>query len=129
LASLRGSTHALAEIQSGVEKISYQALGQWRHTPGDRRRVQDHEVDVRIGGYIPPAVSTMGHESHFTCQGVGVAQVGQSSLAKIADHQVEQFGPSPANLDAWRTLLVPAFELLAPLDQPFLGRQNVRSQS
>ena len=61
-AGLPHRADAMPEDQAHVEHVADQPLGQGEQAGGGRRPVQDHQVNVAVGGHVAAAITAVGHD-------------------------------------------------------------------
>ena len=91
---LLGGPHAMAEHEAGVENVAQQPVGQRRDAVSGRRRVQQHHVDVGIGGHVAAAVAAVGDQDDLRSQVArgGLRQVVACGLEQLPQQRIPQLG-------------------------------------
>ena len=89
-AGLPHRADAVPQDQPRVEHVADQPLGQGEQAGGGRRPVQDHQVNVAVGGHVAAAITAVGHDGDVVDEplGTGLAQVLQGILDQFQDHGV-----------------------------------------
>ncbi len=65
---LLGRAKALADIQPHIEQILRHPPGEFFSGAARGGIVEDHQIDVREGRHLPPAVPAVGHQHAFDAQ-------------------------------------------------------------
>ena len=110
---------------SNTSRTSRSARGNKRR--GGRRAVENHQVDVAVGGHVATAITAVGHDRDVADEplGTGLAEVLQGILDQFQDHGIAQIAVQRAKLDPRAAGRMPGLEVLVAFCQPRLGGQHV----
>jgi hypothetical protein len=104
----------VAQHEARIEDVAHEALRQ----PADAlraTRMEDHQVDVRVGRHVAAAEAAMGHQRHLPAQAVRTVftQVGKRDRRQVQHDRVKQIGQGPRNLHARRAARMALADFLA----------------
>ena len=116
----------MTDVQAGVEQVAHQPFGKRLDLALRPGGVQDHQIDVGIGGHFAAAITPLRHQRGPSADRLMVAgeQIRQSRFVQIQHHGIDQVGQADANLDAGRAGIVLRSNLARPLGQAIASSQQ-----